>query len=101
MNPEKVDRAKVEKLTDLPNVGKSVAADLEKIGIECPQQLEGVDPFELYVRLCRAFGQRQDPCMLDVLMSIVDFMDGAEPKRWWAYTELRKRRYGEKIALTE
>jgi hypothetical protein len=101
MNPEKVVRAKVRTLTDLPNVGKTVAADLGKIGIERPQQLEGADPYELYVRLCRAFGQRQDPCMLDVLMSIVDFMDGAEPKRWWAYTKLRKRRYGEKIAVAE
>jgi hypothetical protein len=101
MNPQKVMREKVEKLTDLPNVGKTTAADLKRIGIERPQQLEGADPYVLYVRLCKAFGERQDPCMLDVLMSIVDFMDGAEPKRWWAYTRLRKRRYGEKIALTK
>jgi hypothetical protein len=101
MNPEKVVRAKVEKLTDLPNVGKATAADLRTIGIERPKQLEGADPYDLYVRLCQAFGQRQDPCMLDVLMSVVDFMDGAEPKRWWAYTQLRKRRYGGRIAATE
>jgi hypothetical protein len=37
--------------------------------------------------------------MLDVLMSITDFMNGNEAKVWWAYTPERKERYGEKIRI--
>jgi hypothetical protein len=37
--------------------------------------------------------------MLDVLMSITDFMDGGEPRVWRDYTAERKARYGDKIRL--
>jgi hypothetical protein len=94
MNPTKVIREKVVKLTDLPNIGKTVAADLKSIGITQPDQLSGQNPYDLYVRLCKAFGEKQDPCMLDVLMSITDFMDGGEARVWWDYTRERKMRYG-------
>lgn len=99
MNPAKVIREKVEKLTDLPNVGKTVATDFSRIGITSPEQLHGEDPYDLYVRFCKAFGERQDPCMLDVLMSITDFMDGGDAKVWWDYTAERKRLYGDKITV--
>jgi hypothetical protein len=36
---------------------------------------------------------RQDPCVLDVFMSIVHFMDGGEALPWWSFTEERKRSY--------
>lgn len=100
MNPAKVIRDQVKTLTDLPNIGKTVAHDLMQIGISRPDQLRGEDPFELYVRMCEAFGMRQDPCMLDVLISITDFMDGGEPSVWWSYTPERKARYGENTAIT-
>ncbi|WP_345994019.1 helix-hairpin-helix domain-containing protein [Sulfurimonas sp. HSL-1716] len=93
MNPQKVVRNKVKKLTDLPNIGSSLAADLHSIGIDNPQELRGKDPFELYGMLCAKSGQRQDPCVLDVFMSITDFMNGAEPRVWWNYTAERKKRY--------
>lgn len=91
MNPQKVTRENTKKLTDLPNVGKAVAKDLELIGIHTPEALVGKDAFVLYRTLCDVTGTRLDPCMLDVLMSIVDFMEGGEPKVWWAYTKERKR----------
>jgi len=94
LNPAKVVREKVSQLTDLPNIGKTVAADLKSIGITEPSQLVGQDPYALYVRFCEAFGERQDPCMLDVLMSITNFMDGGAAKVWWDYTAERKRLYG-------
>jgi len=94
VNPKKVIRGNVSKLTDLPNVGKTVAADLARIGIISPDQLRGEDPYDLYVRFCEAFGEKQDPCMLDVLMSITDFMDGGDARVWWDYTPERKMRYG-------
>jgi hypothetical protein len=101
MNPSKVVREKVEKLTDLPNIGKTVAHDLTLIGITRPDQLRGEDPYDLYIRFCEVFGERQDPCMLDVLMSITDFMGGGEARVWWDYTTERKIRYASKIKITK
>lgn len=92
MNPAKVERERVRELTDLPNVGKSVAEDLRTIGIREPKQLVGRSPVELYEALCEATGTRQDPCVLDVFTSITRFMDGEEPRPWWAFSEERKRR---------
>ncbi len=91
MNPAKVVRETTKKLTDLPNVGKTVAKDLELIGIHTPEALIGKDPLLLYRSLCDATGTVHDPCMLDVLMSVVDYMNGGEPQVWWAYTKERKR----------
>jgi hypothetical protein len=101
MNPSKVIREKVEKLTDLPNIGKTIAADLKTIGITRPEQLKGEDPYDLYTRFCAAFGEKKDPCLLDVLMSVIDFMDGGEPRVWWDYTAERKKRYGDKIIIED
>jgi hypothetical protein len=94
MNPAKVDRNRLHKLTDLPNVGPAMARDLERINIKAPSQLVGKDPVELYNRLCSARGARQDPCVLDVFISITRFMAGEEPKAWWEYTAARKRMRG-------
>ena len=94
MNPAKVERDRVRQLTDLPNVGPATAMNLEFIGINAPEQLAGKDPLKLYQSLCSKIGVRQDPCVLDVFISITRFMGGDEPKPWWAYTEERKRRYG-------
>jgi len=91
MNPSKVVREKVQKLTDLPNIGVSMAKDLRFIGINTPDDLQGKDPFELYKNLCVKTGTRQDPCVLDTFMSITDFMNGGEPKAWWEYTQKRKK----------
>jgi hypothetical protein len=91
MHPDKVRRETTLKLTDLPNVGPSLAKDLHLIGIDAPEQLVGRDPVQLYGELCDITGTRHDPCVLDVFMSITDFMNGREPKVWWAYTPERKR----------
>jgi Pathogenicity locus len=96
MNPSKVDRSRVKVLTDLPNIGRSVAMDLESLGIHTPQQLVGESPFDLYEALCLKTGLRHDPCVIDVFMSITRFMDGDEPRPWWAFTEERKRLLKEK-----
>ncbi len=93
MNPKKVVREKVKKLTDLPNIGPSLAEDLSLIGIETPEQLQGKEAFELYEELCKKTGAKHDPCVLDVFISITDFINGGEPKVWWDYTAQRKARY--------
>jgi hypothetical protein len=92
MNPKKVDRERVEKLTDLPNIGKAMAEDLRLIGISSPGQLTGRCPFAMYEELCAKTGMRQDPCVIDVFMSITDFLNDGEPRQWWEFTPERKRR---------
>lgn len=90
MNPAKVVRKHVKALTDLPNIGKAMAEDLRRLGIDDPAQLKGRDPYALYSDLCIVSGQRQDPCVLDTFISITRFMDGGEALPWWAYTAERK-----------
>jgi hypothetical protein len=93
MNPAKVNRNHLQSLLDLPNVGRSIAADLNSIGITEPEMLAGRDPLELYRQLCVQAGSRQDPCLLDVLISVTRFMDGEEARPWWEYTPYRKASY--------
>ncbi len=95
MNPAKVDRARLARFTDLPNIGPAMAKDFVTLGYFAPSQLLGADPLALYQALCLASGSRQDPCVLDVMMSVTDFLGGAPAKPWWHYTETRKQRYGQ------
>lgn len=88
---KKASRKTVSMLEDLPNVGKATAEDLKLIGIHEPGQLIGQDPVDLYYRLCESTGRRQDPCVLDVFMSIVSFMKGESAQPWWAFTAERKK----------
>ena len=94
MSPDKVDRNQLEKLTDLPNIGTAIAADLRLLGIDEPDDLAGQSPFELYNMLSSIKSKPQDPCLLDVLISITRFMDGEDPRPWWHYTAERKRVFG-------
>ena len=91
MNPKKVTRKNLKTLTDLPNIGKASAADLRLLGINKPSDLIGRSPAEMYKDLCEKTGVRHDPCVMDVFMSITRFMDGDEPRVWWAYTAERKK----------
>ncbi len=86
--------AECERLEQLPNIGPSLAADLRDVGIIHPSDLVNQDAFALYGALCALRGSRQDPCVLDTFMAAVDFMRGAPPQHWWAYTAERKQRYG-------
>ena len=92
--PKAASAAECEALEQLPNIGPSLAADLRSIGIAHPRDLRGKDPFVLYQQLCAATGQRQDPCVLDTFMAATDFMAGAPPAPWWAYTPQRKLLFG-------
>lgn len=90
MSPDKVDRSRLSRLEDLPNVGPATAADLRRIGIRAPRDLCGRDGYALYDTLCRETGVRHDPCVIDVFLSITHFMSGGEALPWWSFTERRK-----------
>lgn len=93
--PKARTAADCEHLEQLPNIGASLAADLRSIGITSPQELATRDAFALYRELCQRSGKRQDPCVLDTFMAITDFMRGAAPAPWWAYTPMRKQHFGQ------
>lgn len=100
MHPAKVVRAQIRRFTDLPNIGPAMARDFARLGFDAPAQLRGTDPLALYQALCAVTGTRQDPCVLDVFMSVTDFLAGAPPQPWWSYTARRKREYPQLAVAT-
>ena len=80
------DRERVSQLDELPNIGKAMASDLKLIGIAHPKNLVGKKALELYEALCTVTGKRHDPCVIDVFMSVVHFMEGGDPLPWWSFT---------------
>jgi hypothetical protein len=91
--PKATGAADCVDLSQLPNVGPAMVSDLLSLGIRKPQDLAGRDAHALYKALEDTTGKRQDPCVLDTFMAIVDFMNGAAPRPWWAYTAERKRQW--------
>jgi hypothetical protein len=89
------NRFAAKRLQDIPNIGPSIAADLQALGIAEPTQLAGCDPYELYERSNRLRGVRQDPCLCDTFIAAVRFMEGAPPHPWWYYTLERKQHFAE------
>lgn len=82
-------------LKAIPNVGPAMARDLIQLGYHSPDDIRGADPKEMYDRLCALTGERQDPCVLDTFMAVVDYANGNPGRPWWEFTEERKRRYGQ------
>ena len=84
------NRDMVSKLEALPNIGKAIASYLRLIGINKPKDLIGQNPFDLHDKLCVKKEKEIDPCVIDVFMAVIDFMEKGEPLPWWEFTEKRK-----------
>lgn len=91
----------VRKLADLPNIGKAGLKDFEVLCIQKPEDLRGKDPLALYEELCLRTGKRHDPCVIDVFMSVVSFVEGGPPLPWWKFTERRKHVTGSADSKTK
>lgn len=87
------DRDSLTDFEEIINVGAATAGDFRQLGFRSPQELKGQDPAELYTRLCQLTQTRHDPCVLDVLMASIDYMNGQPPQAWWKYTAQRKATY--------
>lgn len=87
----RMPRGSLTRLEQIRNVGPSLAADLRQVSVRFPADLPGKDPYALYDALCEATGEGQDPCVLDVFIAAVRFMEGAPACPWWFYTKERKR----------
>jgi hypothetical protein len=85
------NRETVQNLEDLPNIGKAIARDLRMVNIQHPKDLIGKNAYQLHDELCRVTGKNHDPCVIDVFLAVIDFMEGADPVLWWKYTAERKK----------
>ncbi|MFZ2293747.1 MAG: helix-hairpin-helix domain-containing protein [Polaromonas sp.] len=77
-------------LTDIPNIGVSIAADLESVGIQTPADVKRMDALATYEALRGLMGKRHDPCVLDTFMAAKKFMNGGPRQPWWDFTAVRK-----------
>jgi DNA transformation protein len=84
-------RKHIQRLEDLPNIGKSIAHDLRGIGIVRPDDLLHVEPLAVFNQLAEVMGQRHDPCVLYTLIAAQHYLHGAEPQPWWKYTAEGKK----------
>lgn len=78
----------------IPNIGPAMEEYLVVLGLNEPDELIGKDPYQLYQDLCDVKQKKLDPCVIDVFISAVRYMEGAPNKKWWEYTEERKKHLG-------
>ena len=82
-----------QSLTEIPGVGKSIAEDLQDIGIYHVDDLKGMDPQRLF-ELSNAYaGTVQDRCLLYVFRCAVYFAEtpikrqSPEKLKWWNWKD--------------
>lgn len=95
MNP----RTDINELKYIPNVGPVTIRYLNMLGISKPFGLIGQDPYSMFKRLCTITGKNIDPCLADIFISAVRFIEGAPPQKWWYSTEERKKHFQKKGTL--
>ncbi|QYJ98447.1 helix-hairpin-helix domain-containing protein [Shewanella alkalitolerans] len=83
-------RDTITEFTMIPNVGKATAEDFYKLGLHHPKELIGLDPYQMHAQLEAITQCRHDPCVIDVFIAAVRFMEGEESRPWWHYTPERK-----------
>lgn len=88
--PKATHASEVRVLTDIPNIGKSIAQDLRGLGVNTPADAAAMDPVATYEALRTPMGKRHDPCVLDTFLAAKDFMNGGPSQPWWHFTARRK-----------
>ena len=83
-------------LKDLVSVGPAMLKDFELLGISSVAQLRRRSPQRMYQELCRLWGQRLDPCCLDVFVAAVAQAKNPElpiqQRQWWYWSKVRKNK---------
>ncbi len=79
------------RLQSIPGIGKSIARDLQNIGIYSVADLKGKDPEKLYEQSNRLAGTIQDRCLLYVFREAVYFAGNKnhdpEKLKWWNWKD--------------
>jgi Pathogenicity locus len=81
-----------DELRGLANIGPAMRGDFTLLGIETVAQLAKQNPDELYLRLSKLTGCRQDPCVWDTFAAAIHQAKTGEARVWWTFTPLRKER---------
>jgi hypothetical protein len=89
-----MERSDIKRFRDIPNVGVATEKLFVTLGMDEPTELKGKDPYQMYSDLCRISQKIHDPCMIDIFISAVRFMEGGPPRKWWEFTGERKRHLG-------
>ena len=88
--------AETRELGDLISIGPAMLRDFELLGIRSVAALARQNPRQMYEKMERATGQRQDPCVLDTFCAAVAQARnprlGAEKCQWWWWSRKRKQR---------
>ena len=84
-------------LTDLPNIGKAIAADLFAIGIHSPGELQAKDAWAVYCELRGVMGHRHDPCVFYTLLSVNHYLTSGESVPWWKFTAQGKTKMAQEL----
>jgi len=78
-------------LQKIPGVGKSIAEDLQNIGVHSVADLKGKDPEKLFEMSNRFEGKIQDRCLLYVYREAVYFSENENPNpeklKWWNWKD--------------
>ena len=77
----------------IPNVGPKFAQDLIDLGFVDISEIKGQEPLVLYKKLEKLTRSRQDPCVLDTFMAIVDYAQTGQNRPWFSFTAERKEIY--------
>ena len=80
--PKAVHASEARVLTDIPNIGKSIAGNLRGLGVHTPAEVAAMDPIAMYEALRTPMGQRHDPCVLDTFLAAKYFMNGGPALPW-------------------
>jgi hypothetical protein len=82
------------KLAGLISIGPAMVRDFELLGVNSVADLARQNPLNLYEKLCRVTGERQDICVLDTFRAGVAQARNprlpAEQCQWWYWSRRRK-----------
>jgi len=92
-----MNRSEIQRFRDIPNVGVAIEKSFKDLGMHSPGELTGKDPYQLYKDLCRVTNKRHDPCVLDIFISAVKYMQGEPAKKWWEFTAERKKHLNDSV----
>jgi hypothetical protein len=74
-------------LLEIPGIGKSIKKDLEKLGIQCVEDLKNNNAQKLYEKLCEIEGKKLDPCLLYTFRCAVYYASNKNHDnhklKWW------------------
>ena len=85
-----MNKNNADSLTIIPGVGKSIAKDLQEIGIKSVSDLKDKNPEKLYQLSNEQAGKTQDRCLLYVFRCAVYYANGdcdLEKLKWWNWKE--------------